>query len=116
MKKVVDVLSCKCPKCENANIFYQRGNVLLLKMPKMHERCISCDYKFEKEPGFFFGAMFVSYGIGAGQMILNLIIFWWFLDYSIFTVFWIISALSIMLSITNFRISRSIWIHLFYEK
>lgn len=116
MKKIIDVLSCKCPKCKTDKIFQQPGNVFMLKMPKMYEKCTSCGYKFEKEPGFFFGAMFVSYGLGAGQMIINLLLFWSFLDYSIFTVFCIISVVSIILSITNFRLSRSIWIHLFYKE
>ena len=31
--------------------------------PKMHERCPTCGLKFEREPGYFLGAMYVSYGL-----------------------------------------------------
>lgn len=115
MKEVIDVLSCKCPKCKKENIFNNRGNILLLKMPKMNDRCVACNYKFEKEPGFFFGSMFVSYALGAGQMIISLIIFWHFLDLSPLNVFFITAITLVLLSTVNFRISRSIWIYLFYK-
>ncbi len=31
----------------------------------MHKRCQVCDLDFEPEPGFYFGAMFISYTISA---------------------------------------------------
>ena len=30
----------------------------------MHERCPSCGLKFEREQGYFLGAMYISYGLG----------------------------------------------------
>lgn len=115
MSKFFDVLNCRCPKCEKGNIFNNRGNILLLKMPKMNDRCRKCNYKFEKEIGFFFGAMFVSYALGVAQMIISLIVFWYFFDFSPLRVFLIIIIISILLSTINFRVSRSIWIYLFYK-
>jgi len=40
-----------------------RGS-LLRAFPKMHERCPVCDLKFEREEGYFLGAMYIGYGIG----------------------------------------------------
>ena len=31
----------------------------------MHKRCAVCNLDFEPEPGFYFGAMFISYTISA---------------------------------------------------
>lgn len=115
MKKVIDVLSCKCPKCKKDNIFSNRGSVFFFKMPKMNERCNTCNYKFEIEPGFFFGSMFVSYALGAGQMIACFIVFWHYLDLHPFKVFAIITLMLILLSNINFRVSRSIWSYMFYK-
>ena len=115
MKEVLDILNCKCPKCKKENIFSTRGSVLSFKMPKMNDKCIACDYKFEIEPGFFFGAMFVSYALGAGQMIICLIIFWHFLDFPPLRIFFIITIMLILLSNINFRVSRSIWTYMFYK-
>jgi hypothetical protein len=30
----------------------------------MYERCPNCDHKFEREAGYFYGAMYASYGFG----------------------------------------------------
>lgn len=32
----------------------------------MYERCPSCGLKFEREDGYFLGAMYISYGLGLG--------------------------------------------------
>jgi uncharacterized protein (DUF983 family) len=41
-----------------------------LKPQKMNENCPHCNLKFEREPGYFYVAMFVSYGFNVFQMIL----------------------------------------------
>lgn len=115
MSKVVDVLQCKCPKCKKGDIFVDRGNILLFKIPKMNDRCKECHFRFEKETGFFFGAMFVSYALATAQMIASLIIFWLFIDLSPLNVFLIITVTAFLLATINYRISRSIWIYLFYK-
>ena len=32
----------------------------------MNERCPACGLKFEREAGYFLGAMYISYGLGIG--------------------------------------------------
>ncbi|SEB52067.1 Uncharacterized conserved protein, DUF983 family [Maribacter dokdonensis] len=115
MSKVLNVVKCKCPNCNEGKVFSGQGNVFLFKMPTMNERCSECNFKFEKETGFFFGAMFVSYALAVAQMIISLVLFWYFVDLSPLRVFTIIALVTILLSTFNFRLSRSIWIHLFYK-
>ncbi|MBJ2173414.1 DUF983 domain-containing protein [Aureibaculum sp. A20] len=114
MSKVIDALNCKCPNCKKGKIFINGGNLLLLKIPKMNDRCPECDYKFERETGFFVGAMFVSYALAVAQMITSLVVFWYFIDLSPLSVFAIICVMSFLLSTINYKLSRSIWIYLFY--
>ncbi|WP_055443915.1 DUF983 domain-containing protein [Lacinutrix himadriensis] len=114
MSVVLNALNCKCPNCKKGNIFNTRGSLLLFKIPKMSARCNECDFKFEREPGFFFGAMFVSYALAVAQMIASLIVFWYFIDLSPLRVFLIITLIAFLLGAVNYRISRSIWIYLFY--
>ena len=80
MSKVLNALKCKCPNCKKGKIFNTKGNILLLNIPKMNDRCPQCNYKFERETGFFFGAMFVSYALAAAQMITSLVIFWYIIE------------------------------------
>ena len=115
MSKFFDALNCKCPKCNKGKIFINRGSLLLFKIPKMNAVCVECDLKFEREPGFFFGAMFVSYALAVGQMIISLIVFWSLINFSPLRVFLIIVMISVLLGAVNYRVSRSIWIHLFHK-
>ena len=115
MGKVINALNCRCPNCKEGKIFRDGGNVLLLQIPEMHHRCPVCHYKFEKETGFFFGAMFVSYALAAAEMITSLVVFWYFIDISPLGVFAIIVVIAFLLSTINFKLSRSFWIYLFYK-
>lgn len=42
----------------------------------MHERCPVCDLKFEREPGYFLGAMYISYGLGLGTITVLAALVW----------------------------------------
>jgi uncharacterized protein (DUF983 family) len=61
MSTLSAILHQLCPRCRIGKIF--RGS-LLRGFPRMHERCPVCDLKFEREEGYFLGAMYISYGIG----------------------------------------------------
>lgn len=54
---------CLCPKCRNGHMFkYPAWN--WLKAYEMHTECSVCGLYFEIEPGFFWGAMYISYAFG----------------------------------------------------
>ena len=36
--------------------------------PGMYERCPACGLKFEREDGYFLGAMYIGYGLGVGAI------------------------------------------------
>jgi uncharacterized protein (DUF983 family) len=59
------MLACKCPKCKEGNLFVNPP-VLYKKFGQMPTLCTACQYRFEPEPGFFFGAMYISYGLSIG--------------------------------------------------
>src|SRR5260370_33073588 len=55
------ILQQRCPRCRMGGIFRYS---IFRGFPKMCERCAICDLKFEREPGYFLGAMYLSYGLG----------------------------------------------------
>ncbi|MFD2744496.1 MULTISPECIES: DUF983 domain-containing protein [Sphingobacterium] len=60
-------LQAKCPKCRRGNIF--ANSMYGFKAQKMNIHCPHCDLKFEREPGYFYVSMFVSYAFNVAQMI-----------------------------------------------
>ena len=62
-----------CPRCRMAPIF--RGSMLWLT--PMNQRCAVCDLQFEREPGYFLGAMYISYALAVPLMLGFLALFWW---------------------------------------
>jgi uncharacterized protein (DUF983 family) len=53
-----------CPRCCAGNIF--RKSIWL--WPGMNERCPVCGLKFEREDGYFLGALYIGYGLGIGAI------------------------------------------------
>lgn len=67
ISKLEAVLTCKCPRCRQGAIF--SGSMLSLKGQVTNEYCAVCHLRFEREPGFFYVAMFISYALNVAEMI-----------------------------------------------
>jgi len=67
MSEVVAALHAKCPRCRRGDMF--ATPMYGLKLQKMHESCPHCNLKFEREPGYFYVAMFISYAMNVAQMV-----------------------------------------------
>jgi uncharacterized protein (DUF983 family) len=80
--------------------------------PKMHERCPACDLKFEREEGYFLGAMYIGYGLALVTIVGLAGILWiataWPLQKV--TVWAILLFLPLAPTLTLF--SRVLWIYL----
>ena len=55
-----DILHHRCPRCRVGRIFHRS---IFLGFPKMYERCSVCHLRYEREPGYFLGAMYISYAL-----------------------------------------------------
>jgi uncharacterized protein (DUF983 family) len=66
------ILRALCPRCRRGKIF--RRSVWLV--PGMHEWCPACGLKFEREDGYFLGAMYIGYGLGIGAIALLSLLVW----------------------------------------
>lgn len=49
------VLRQRCPECREGKVF---GGFM-----HMNQRCAVCGLRFEREPGYFYGAMYLSYAL-----------------------------------------------------
>lgn len=67
ISKLEAVVNCRCPRCRQGAIF--SGPVLSFKGQHTNEYCAHCQLRFEREPGFFYVAMFISYAMNVAEMI-----------------------------------------------
>ena len=80
----------------------------------MNQYCPHCQFKFEKEPGFFFGAMYVNYGLTVAQAIATYVIAQqFFAERFDLRIIAIISIVIIAMASFNIRLSRLLWIYMF---
>ena len=111
MSAITGIITEKCPKCGKGKVFTRKGNILLLQMPRMNRNCPVCNHHFEKEPGYFFGSMFVSYALAVAEMVFFFFIAYQFVE-SFVTIVVLIGIASILMSTFNFRLSRMIWMYM----
>ena len=69
-----------CPRCRTGRIF---GTSIFRIFPRMHERCPACGLKFEREQGYFLGAMYFSYAIGIAGISLLALLVWALLSWDL---------------------------------
>jgi uncharacterized protein (DUF983 family) len=101
----------KCPKCGEGELFVEPNPYKLRTMHQMHAQCPACGISFHQEPGFYWGAMFVSYALISGFIFLNTIWIFFVFGWNIWAHIIINSAFIILLSPLSFRISRSLWLN-----
>ena len=111
--KLYSILTGKCPKCHHELMYKNRNAYQLSQTLKMHERCGHCQTKYKIEPSFFYGSMYVSYGVGIAFSMVAFL-----LTFILFESSLVVSFIAIVCTLIGFmpiimRLSRNIWINLF---
>lgn len=104
------IINLKCPKCREGDLF-KTSTLSFQKSFDMPKNCPHCNQKYFLEPGFYYGAMFISYIFTGWFCIAFAVVVHWVFDYSLnVTFFWMILILAIFF-VYIFRSARSLWIH-----
>ena len=111
--KLYSILQMKCPRCHNANLFTNPNPYNLKDMDKIPDSCPNCGQDFQIETGFYWGAMYVSYGVTVGFLFtlmgLDILLTGYLQRYRLY----LYAGLTILIWPLIFRLSRSIWINVF---
>jgi uncharacterized protein (DUF983 family) len=98
-----------CPRCRQGSIFrcsVYRGWLA------MCERCPVCGLRFEREQGYFLGAMYVSYALSILPVLLLVLMIWrltgWGFDISVGAAF--IAYLPAVPVVA--RLARVLWLYI----
>ena len=111
--KIYSVLRGKCPSCHKGNFFKHSFTMNLFRVNKIKKACSYCDLKYMIEPAFYFGALYVSYGITVVLCIVTFVISKLMLNVALLTSFITIFVVLILFIPVNLRLSRILWINMF---
>lgn len=112
--KLYSTLHLKCPKCHEGDLF-ETGSLSFRKAFDMHPKCSHCGQNFFPEPGFFYGAMFVSYIFTGWFCLFFIMFFHWVLDWSIGASFGLLLLVCALGFVYVFRLARSIWLNINFK-
>jgi uncharacterized protein (DUF983 family) len=111
--KLNSILTGSCPKCQNESMYLDKNPLHLSKVLKMNENCSHCGLKYQIEPSFFYGAMYVSYGLNVAVGIAAFIVSFVFFKTTIEQSFLTIVISLIVLFPFVLRLSRNLYINMF---
>jgi uncharacterized protein (DUF983 family) len=98
-----------CPRCRTGPLF---RTSLWRGFLNMYERCPHCGHKYEREPGYFLGALYFSYALSIPPGLLMVLLIWhfsgWPFDWSVGAAF--LAYLPLVPLVT--RWARVFWMHL----
>jgi Ca2+-dependent lipid-binding protein len=98
---------------------YQTKNPYVLSdVFKINDNCSKCKLTYRLEPSFFYGSMYVSYGVGITFSVIAFLMSYLVFETSLMTAFIAIVITMIVFGPIIMRLSRNIWINLFvsYDK
>jgi ribosomal protein S27AE len=115
MKKtrLYSVLFNKCPRCHKGNFFEGNNAYNFSNFTKQNERCPVCGVSFMREVGFYYGAMYASYGLNVLLGILLFVFTNVIFDWGIHVFLYAFIASAIILWPVLYRLGRLIWINIF---
>ncbi len=103
---LLSVLKARCPACQ--------GSTLLKGWFSLHRRCEKCGHDFYPEPGYFLGAMVISFLLTALLTIPPLVVLK-LLDVELWILLVFPFVEFLFLGTFLFYYARILWIHLEYR-
>jgi uncharacterized protein (DUF983 family) len=111
------VFKNKCPQCHKGDVFkykhpFRKG------FDAMYTHCSHCNLKYEKEPGFFYGAMYVSYALMVAVFVTLWVLNSWFFNLGSTGFILLVTTAIITMATIVYRASRLVWLNFFvrYKK
>ena len=114
--KLYSILTQTCPKCHEEKLFEHSNPYNFKTIFDMPKACPNCGQKFTLEPGFYYGAMYVSYGVSIAFLVAVWVAMLVLYPSFSATSFLLVGIPSlVVLTPVIFRLSRTIWINFFVK-
>jgi uncharacterized protein (DUF983 family) len=102
-------LTNRCPNCGGKRLF-KTGTLF-----ELNQECPDCLLKFEKDEGFFLGAMSLNYGVTLVGYLVPVLLFWYFGVFSGRLAVVLAIGGSLLVPMLLYRSSRSWQLMLYYS-
>jgi uncharacterized protein (DUF983 family) len=112
-EKLYSIAHNRCPKCHQGHFFETDNPYNLKKFDRMHAQCSACDESFIPEPGYYYGAMYMSYAISVAVILPTLVVCIGYLKFNIYYVLGGLIPILLALTPLSFRLARLLWINIF---
>ena len=106
------VVALKCPRCRQGDLFCKPGLIRYNNVLEMPEKCPNCGQVYEIEPGFWIGALWMSYPIVVAIELPFLFAALLTTNYSPWLFFGLMLLAFVVFFPLLLRLGRSIWIHI----
>ncbi|HEX8575025.1 MAG TPA: DUF983 domain-containing protein [Flavobacterium sp.] len=110
--KLYSILTGTCPRCQNESMYEDNNLLHLSKIIKMKEQCSHCGLRYQIEPSFFYGAMYVSYGLNVAIGVAAFVISYLIVPSVKIGFISVVGAIVLLFPLVM-RLSRSIYINIF---
>lgn len=112
--RLYSVFFNRCPRCHEGKFFKNNSAYFpVWEFDKMNKTCSHCGENFMPEPGFYYGAMYMSYAFYVAVILIAvpLGLNWFELDITELII-WLI-PIFVILTPVFFRLARRSWLTIF---
>ena len=107
------LLALRCPHCHTGKLF-SRSALSLRHFDEMPEACPVCQQHYEPEPGFYWGAMYISFGFSTGIMLaVGVLIYYLLHNPDTWVYVGAVTAVTLLLAPLSFRYARAVMLYAF---
>ena len=102
----------RCPRCHQGRVF--KTSAFSPRFQEMHASCPACHQHYEPEPGFYWGAMYISYAFSVAIVVaVGIAVFVLGHDPDTWVYVAGVAITTIMMVPLSFRYSRMVMLYLF---
>ena len=110
---VLAMLAQKCPRCHRGPLF-KHSAFNLRRFDEMYEDCVACGQYYEPEVGFYWGAMYISYGFSTGIVFWTGVLLYYLAnDPPVWVYITTVAAIVVILTPLLFRYARVVMLYFF---
>ena len=107
------IVQQRCPRCRRGPLF-THSTLNLAHFTEMPAHCPVCNLAYEPEPGFYWGAMYISFGFSTGMMlVIGFLVYHLLGDPDTWVYITAVAVMAVLMTPFSLRYSRTLMLYLF---